>query len=163
MSAHYIRFENETGLFSFNGQSQYDGQIKFRDGAACVSPSEVDDGIALTHAVIGQIIGQALGYGEYVQFSGCCVSVNYLVQMLRYTRKNGKFWDLLQNTADHDFDSNRPTPGGYVGEIGTLRAQIKELQTYANGARMAHMSDEVAKTEETIKDLRQRIRTLSSL
>jgi hypothetical protein len=162
MSANSISFDKQSGSFSFDGQRQFTGEVTLRDGAACVCAPEVGNGIALTSAAIGQIIGQALSYGEYVRFDTCCVSVNYLVQMLRHTRKSGGFWDCLDHTADHRFDNNRPTPGGYAGEIGKLRAQIKELERYTNGARMAYLTGEVKETEQTIRELRQRIRTLSS-
>lgn len=161
MSANAITFENKSNSYSFDGQRQFDGQVTFRDGMACVSSSEVDKGIALTDSTIGQIIGEALVFGEYVQFDTCCVTVNYLVEMLRFNAKNGGFCDFLDNTPDHRFDNNRPTPGGYVGEIRKLRAQIKELDNYARGARMAYLSDEVEQTEHTIRMLRKRIRTLS--
>jgi hypothetical protein len=162
MSANCITFEPQFAVFSFDGQRQYNGEITFRDGVACVEASEVGKGVPLSHGIIGLIIGEALRSSEYVQFDRCCVSVNYLVQMLRHTAKTGGFWDCLDNTQDHRFDNNTPTPGGYVGEIRQLRAEIKELQRYANGARMAYLTSEVEQTEETIRELRQRIRTLSA-
>lgn len=63
------------------------------------------------------------------------VTVNYLVNALRYVGRSGQFYDVLDNTSDHDFDPNTPTPGGDWGEVHALRVQAREAEYEARDIR----------------------------
>ena len=46
-------------------------------------------------------------------------TVNFLVEMLRYTGRNGRFFNVLDDTMDRNFDPNVPTPTEYPGRKTT--------------------------------------------
>lgn len=62
------------------------------------------------------------------------VTVNYLVNMLRYVGKTGEYYDGLEG-EDHDFDHNTPTPGSYWGELRDLRARARAIAADAEEFR----------------------------
>lgn len=88
---------------------------------------------------IGRDIVRALLQGSETptEFSGGkgTITVNYLLGMLRYTARTGKFYDCLDDTCDHNFDPNTPTPGGEWAEVQELRRQAKELEFEARDIR----------------------------
>src|SRR6185369_17026862 len=75
------------------------------------------DGIAVRREKLGRVISESLMSGaEYVELGGITVTVNYLTEMLRWTGRYGWFFDVTDNTSDHDFDTNQITPGTKWGE-----------------------------------------------
>ncbi len=111
MSANAIWFDKSQSLYFFDGQS-------------------------VTQSKVGRLIAAALVNGEqFVDFNYCCVTVNYLIEMLRFTGKNGWFYDVLDHTQDHRFNPNSPTPGGYWGEAQSLSEQARALLLQAAEVR----------------------------
>jgi hypothetical protein len=107
------------------------------------------------------VIAAALVEGtNQVQFDTVKVSVNYLVQMLRFTGKHGWFSDILSSTSDHAFDPNTPTPGLFVGEARRLIAEAAKLEHYARLARTAHRYDEARKAESEAAEHRTSARQM---
>lgn len=103
MSANAIWFEDRDNAFYFDGQK-------------------------VRREKLGRLIADALVNGvEDVDFHYCSVTVNYLVEMLRFTGANGWFWDCLDHTGDHRFDRNTPTPGTRFGEVEEMRAEARDL------------------------------------
>jgi len=94
------------------------------------------DGIAVRKEKIGRVISESLMSGvEYVELGGCTVTVNYLTEMLRWTGKYGWFFDVTDNTSDHDFDTNQITPGTKWGEYQEFLALARKAEAQANDKR----------------------------
>lgn len=149
MSLNAIHFDAERMDFNFDGQYRYTGTYQTRGKTLFVAePEQRTEGKPLTVDAVGSVIARALlNNCSVVQFERCQVTVNYLVQMVRFVGKYGWFYDCLDNTADHDFDANVPTPGGYVGEARELEAEAAELKHEAMLYRAAWRYDEAATIE----------------
>lgn len=163
MSMDRITFDPKRKFFVFNGQFGYSGRIVVDKTVAYVNAplNEKDRCFKFTAKVVGKLIGQALIQGaNRVQFGSVAVSVNYLTQMLAFVGKHGWFSDLLSSTADHNFDPNHPTPGGFVGEARRLQAEAADLERYARLARTAHREDEAKPAEENAAQLRATARRM---
>lgn len=102
------------------------------------------DGFVIRTADIGRLIANALTRSEEevaIWSRGrdreiiCTVTANYLTEMLRYVGRHGWFWDCLENTSDHRFDYNKPTPGGHWGESQEMLVLARELFSRARRLR----------------------------
>jgi hypothetical protein len=87
-------------------------------------------GFGLGAAEIGISIAKALMNRK--ERAAWFLSVNYLTEMLRYTGRNGRFFDVLDDTLDHRYSDNHPTPGVYWGRAQELRAQADKLDASAD-------------------------------
>jgi hypothetical protein len=100
------------------------------------------DGIPVSTEKLGRIVGNTLVFGtdssaggEYVEVGGVTVTVNYLTEMLRWTGKYGWFYDITDNTSDHDFDTNQITPGHNWGEYNEYLDAAHTFEVDANRER----------------------------
>jgi hypothetical protein len=73
------------------------------------------------------------------------VTVQYLVEMLRYTGRTGEFYDDLEG-GDHDFDGNTPTPGAYWAEVRDLRARARAAAFQARDIRDSEVAGHLAES-----------------
>jgi hypothetical protein len=106
-------------------------------------------------------VAKALSNGvTTIRFDNVTVTVNYLVEMLRFTGKNGWFYDCLSTTEDHAFDNNAPTPGAAWNEARELAAEARQQEDYARKARFVHLDDEANTAESFARDCRRRARRL---
>lgn len=96
---------------SFNANAYINGRFYSDELSYGDSPSD-----------IGKAIVKALLNGSEVPDINWGVTVNYLLGMFRYTGKTGEFYDVLDDTTDHNYDPNVATPGGDWGEVRHLRA-----------------------------------------
>lgn len=97
------------------------------------------NGYPFTQEKLGRLIAGALMTGTEeieIQFADgeriMTVTVNYVQEMMRFTAKEGWFWDCVQDVADHKFDPNRPTPGSHWGETRELLAEARNYLRDAN-------------------------------
>ncbi|GEM_PF-3038795 len=113
---------------------------------------------------IGRKIANALSNGqEFVEFNCLTVSVNYLLEMLRFVGKHGWFCDRFDLCVeDHEFDRNRITPGANWAEVQRLRSEVRELTKHVRLARAAHYESDAVRLEGEIREKRGRIRELLS-
>jgi hypothetical protein len=100
------------------------------------------DGIAVSTEKLGRVIANSLVFGtdhslrgEYVELGGVTVTVNYLTEMLRWTGKYGWFYDITDNTSDHDFDTNQITPGSKWGEYQEFLELARKAEAKASDKR----------------------------
>lgn len=82
---------------------------------------------------IGAKIANSLHQGEELVEvgGGVKVTVNYLLEMLRFRSKYGWFYDatdICLSGQDHDFDPNHITPTARWGEVQGLKAAIRRVQ-----------------------------------
>lgn len=163
MSADRISYDTKGQFFSFDGQYGFNGRLSVDRGVAYVTqPADSNARYhKLTASALGKIVAKALiGGAAKIQFDTVTVSVNYIVQMLGFTGKNGWFTDLLSSTTDHAFDANHPTPGYFVGQARELQSQASELEQYARLARSAYRSEEAGEAETQATQLRSQARRL---
>ncbi len=111
---------------------------------------------------IGRRIAAALTQGEEtVQFADLKLSVNYLVEMLRFKGRYGWFYDATDiGVGDHDFDPNRITPSAHWKEIQNLKRKKRELTEQIRMARGLHQDQFVAELQQQRRDTQSRIRSL---
>lgn len=64
--------------------------------------------------------------------------VNYAVEMMRMTGRSGRFYDYIQDTRDHAYDDNVPTPHG-IGEARQHRAVARLYRRAAEAGRTTPM------------------------
>lgn len=160
MSADRISFDQQGGCFIIDNQCGYTSLTELR-GVLAVSelPGTKNEYFEFTPRELGKIVAEALMQGlTKIQFDSVTLTVNYIVQMLRFAGKHGWFTDLLSSTADHKFDSNQPTPGYCVGQAKQLLAEAAELEQYALLARGAYRFDEADEAEKNASELRRNAR-----
>jgi hypothetical protein len=111
---------------------------------------------------IGRRIACALSRGEEaVQFEDLTVSVNYLVEMLRFKGRYGWFYDAIDlGVGDHEFDPNRITPSSHWQEVQELRRKKRELTAQVRVARGLHQDHSAEQLEQLVRDTQLRIREL---
>jgi len=97
----------------------------------------------LDDRALGELVGFCTGNGiTWITFgNGVTVSVNYISKALAFKARHGWFLDHTQNTEDHSFSGNIPTPGGNWGEGRRLLAEAAELKKAAGLAHVAHAPD----------------------
>jgi len=172
MSANAILFEAQGNFFEFDGQRGYDPDFVFsrtnrvygQEQNALMVPVPVNPGdkyVALDAQGIGQLIAFAMANDiTSISFRNCTVTVNYLVKMLQFKGRHGWFIDVLDDTADHKFDANSPTPGFHVGEAKQLVTRAAEIEAEARLYRAAWRLDEAQAKEAEAGALRQTARGL---
>lgn len=162
MSLNAIHFDAEKMDFSFDGQYVYSGNLQAQGKTLFVSePDQRSEGKPMTIDAVGRIIARAcINNCTSVRFERCQVTVNYLVQMLRFVGKYGWFFDCLDTTSDHAFDPNVPTPGGKVGEARRLEAEAAEMSDEARLYRAAYRLDEAGSIEAEARGKRNTARRL---
>lgn len=117
----------------------------------------------VTTEELGKRIALALSEGkEWVSFEGSFkVTVNYLLEALRFRAKYGWFYDSTDlGTGDHKFDPNRVTPGSHWARVQELRAEIRMKDEAARLARAVNHDMDANEIEESILALRQELRVL---
>lgn len=171
MSANVITYLKEGNFWEFDGQKHFSPDSAFsrrnrlsgkREKTLRIPEPETNtDRRILNFEGLGAIMAFALENGiTWIQFERCTVSVNYLRMAMQFRGANGWFWDVLDNTEDHDFDPNVPTPGGCWGEAKALLADAAEQEKYATLLRAASRLDEAAEVEAEILEKKNRARQL---
>lgn len=171
MSANVITFIKEGNFWEFDGQRHFNPTASFsrqnrisgtRDNMLRVSePETKNDRRVLNFEGIGSIMAFALENGiTWIQFDRCTVSVNYIRMAMQFRGANGWFWDVLDNTGDHDFDPNVPTPGGCWGEAKEVLAEAAQLSQEATLFRAASQLDKAEEIEVEVLALKARARLL---
>lgn len=74
---------------------------------------------------LGAQCAVALMSGRELTSSGYLV--NYAIEMMRMTGRTGRFYDYIQDTEDHAFDENVPTPHG-IGEARKCKAVARQYR-----------------------------------
>jgi len=95
-----------------------------------------------TAGELAMLIGQGSRHGiDQVCQGGVTVSAGYVNEMLIWTRDHGWFIDVLEDTDDHSFDPDKPTPGPNWGMATNARRTAERMQRqFAARWRLARLS-----------------------
>lgn len=165
MSANTIHFD-ATGEWNLNGQTALDRNHAFNDSnvaygkeqdalrvVPCMRDADLEP---LTDRSLGELVGAALGAGiTKLEFNTCTLTVNYITKMLSFKARNGWFVDFVDDTSDHDFNQNDPTPGGRWSEVRQLFADAEKADATALAAGALYRDDLVEQAREDARLLRQ--------
>src|SRR5262249_46140062 len=83
------------------------------------------DGCPITQAKLMRELGTALLERRDVVIGGVHVMTNYIINMLRFVGDYGVFSDWWDDSRDHKFDWNNPTPGDNWDAVRELRRKGK--------------------------------------
>lgn len=166
MSANTIHFDATAGEWNLNGQIALDRNHAFKgsnladgkenDALRVVTCFRDADLQPLTDQSLGELLGVALGAGiTKLEFNTCTVTVEYIRKMLSFKARNGWFVDFLDDTSDHNFNQNDPTPGGRWSEVRQLFADAEKADAAALAAGALYRDDLVEQAREDARQLRQ--------
>lgn len=164
MSANAIIFDATTGEWNLNGQIALDRNHVFNDnnlawgkehGALRVVTCMRDADLApLTDRSLGELVGFATGAGiTTLEFNTCTLAVEYISKMLSFKARYGSFVDFVDDTADHNFDRNNPTPGGRWSEVKNLLDLAAKAEEQGRASEALFRDDLAAQARSDAQEL----------
>ncbi|GEM_PF-1868126 len=112
MSENVIRYDPTRQSFFFDGEGPYTG------------------------SELAMLIAQGSRFGiDQVCQGGVTVSAAYVSRMLTWTDEHGWFIDVLEDTDDHQFNPDQPTPGPRWGEAQRLLGEAESHLSKAASLR----------------------------